>query len=789
MELIADYTINIPIIQRDYAQGRPDEKTKREKFLGSIFKHLTQSIPQDLDFIYGRISDKTFFPIDGQQRLTTLFLIHWYMSIKAGVEKNTKDKLAKFVYDTRISSREFCKAIINQQIEIPSIIQEDNFIHEIQENHWFRNSWKNDPTIIAMLTMIQAIHEKFHNEPADQIWERLIKERIISFQVLDLGAKGFELTDELYIKMNARGKQLTPFENFKANFIQFLEKTYKEKEFPHPIKSNELVSYSYYFSYKIEKDWTDLFWAFRAVRIVIDDMFMNYFSYISQMCYFQSHKDAKAEDFTNTTSQYEEIFSKKENILFLFNSLDKFFEISTNNRLTERSNLDLFFNSIFQKGKIDEEYNGEVRLFWNKDTFVNPFDNIINIGLDENGRNKDDARNKIILFCTIYYLMKYDSIEIDNILKHYIRVVRNLLQATRQRDETRYITNIRINNFGNYWQLFELLATKDVFQTILQTINNKGSQISDQSLNNEKIKANLLTGNRNRIINNADRNSVFLLEEFSYFGGLIHQLKPEENYVKFRKYAVAIREIWSTEHTDTQIVQALIACGFEGVYNKWCKMGNLWSFGNKGNWDFVLTYINKDNNDKQQEKLSENIIALLDKYIESSALTSSEKLKEISRDWIESHNTDRSWKHYFMKYPEFTSKLNYYVKPNDYYEIRLLGTEGSSPLMAYHISPYVKTVCGIINNKKVCEEGDCYQQYSGNSPLILKNGITLSSTQNGWLVDNKAVAISKEIEDKYHLERSDNLYILKEINNSDRIEVAIDFINDIVKAISVPPDL
>ena len=33
----------------------------------------------------------------------------------------------------------------------------------------------------------------------------------------------FKLTDDLYIKLNARGKVLSPFENFKADLIGFVK--------------------------------------------------------------------------------------------------------------------------------------------------------------------------------------------------------------------------------------------------------------------------------------------------------------------------------------------------------------------------------------------------------------------------------------------------------------------------------------------------------------------------------------------------------------------------------------
>jgi hypothetical protein len=762
-ELISDFTINIPIIQRDYAQGRVEEKEKRDKFLDAIFRHLTKYEKLDLDFVYGRINKKVFYPIDGQQRLTTLFLLHWYAfikdaSIKGKIDESEKSNLTKFVYDTRISSREFCKALIIEKIEIPSISKDDNFIAEIKNNHWYRSAWEKDPTIKAMLTMIQAIHGILITDSENELWDKLTKKRLITFQVLDLGSKGFELTDELYIKMNARGKQLTPFENFKANFIQFIEKTFKDKKLQHPIKGN--ISYAGYFAYKIEKEWTDLFWAFRDESKVIDNLFMNYFGYIAQMCFFQSNKNAKADDFVNNSKQFEQIFKVEENLLFLFNSLDKVYDIASNKGVVEKNRVKEFFELIFQKGPIDINHEPKVRLFWNSSDIINLFESCICKGLDE------DQRNKIVLYVTIHYLLKHKSKEVNDGLRYYIRIVRNLLQATRQSNDTKYNTNVRINNWGNYWSLFKQLETENAYQSLQQQIDSKLTLITDGILNYERIKAKIILDDE------AIKTPLFSLEEFNYFGSLIHQLKPQDNINKLKDYSRIIREIWNDKISDTLIIQALIACDFRGVHIKDCKMGEMWYFGKKGNWSTILT--------NEEDKISKSIILLLDRYIVQPGNSAENRLKAIVEDWFRINKDDRSWKYYFMKYSAFTIGLNYYVWPNDY-ELRILGTEGSNPLLAFHINPFVLTVCRTINDKKICDEKYCYQQYSGNSPLNLKNGVTLTSTLEGWLIDNKTVTFSPEIISIYKLEQRDTNFILKENNSKDRIEIAVDFINDITK--------
>ena len=48
--------IEIPIIQRDYAQGRKTDKVNRvrERFLDTIFEALNNKKPLTLDFVYNR---------------------------------------------------------------------------------------------------------------------------------------------------------------------------------------------------------------------------------------------------------------------------------------------------------------------------------------------------------------------------------------------------------------------------------------------------------------------------------------------------------------------------------------------------------------------------------------------------------------------------------------------------------------------------------------------------------------------------------------------------------------
>ena len=129
-----EYRIVIPIIQRDYAQGRKTSKEVRDNFLNALYGYLDEDKPnRDLDFVYGslrKINGKTdFIPLDGQQRLTTLFLLHWYLYqisdndiLKKEFKSNLlKDDKSMFTYETRSSSSEFCDALMSTDIDFTNL--------------------------------------------------------------------------------------------------------------------------------------------------------------------------------------------------------------------------------------------------------------------------------------------------------------------------------------------------------------------------------------------------------------------------------------------------------------------------------------------------------------------------------------------------------------------------------------------------------------------------------------------------------------------------------------------
>jgi len=153
-QLFTDYnfTVEVPTIQRDYAQGRESKKEVRDLFLKALYDYLEENIPnRDLDFVYGSTEEvdekKKFIPLDGQQRLTTLFLLHWYLANLSGnIEDFRKvvldDEKSRFTYLTRPSSGEFTDALLNNEVDLKKLLLPDNkkensLSKTIKDKGWF----------------------------------------------------------------------------------------------------------------------------------------------------------------------------------------------------------------------------------------------------------------------------------------------------------------------------------------------------------------------------------------------------------------------------------------------------------------------------------------------------------------------------------------------------------------------------------------------------------------------------------------------------------------------------
>lgn len=291
LELIQDKRVEIPVIQRDYAQGRTTEKTNEIR--GNFLNEITMVLERDsdellLDFVYGSLQGKKFIPLDGQQRLTTLFLLHWYLIPGDGMHRlqYTKDELvhSRFTYNTRTSSRDFCDFLVRRhRTAIESA--EETLSGKIVDQPGFMWEWQNDPTVAGMLVMLDELDDRLNGSDIPAMWEKLENGRI-AFHLLDL--EEFNLTDKLYVKMNARGKDLSGFDIFKST----LEEQMRINRVPERLQNK--------WRENVDSRWIDLFWDKDAVskekEKVVGQIEEKYLRFLKRLMVFHLFTDERCMD-------------------------------------------------------------------------------------------------------------------------------------------------------------------------------------------------------------------------------------------------------------------------------------------------------------------------------------------------------------------------------------------------------------------------------------------------------------------------------------------------------------
>ncbi len=514
--------IKIPIIQRDYAQGRESSKEIRKEFLNSIKDNLDKKL--HLDFIYGSVKkeegkereQRVVILLDGQQRITTLFLLYWYAAVREERIYEFQEKFcletegrvkSKLRYEVRASSEVFLDYIVsytNTNIKFENKIKPSEII---KDKNWFYLGWLHDPTISGMLNMIDDIHETFKDEK--KLFNLLYDKEKITFYFLPMDK--FDLTDDLYIKMNSRGKLLTSYENFKAKFEKLIENNYSKEEF---IKIAQ----------KFEKDYVDIFWKYankksqkqNIVRLTDGYMYWFFYNLTLNLYAINSETDlrnnySKIDDFiqeNSLVSFFAKAYKSKKEIDVVIKFLD--YLCSNNQDVPEQ------VESILR----------EDPTLWDRVKFYAYYLGII--------EHKDD--------------------------EHWYRVLKNLINNTLIQSLENYIDALKaikkLSDDLNGQKMLDYIKTKERFINFF----------SQNQQAEEMLKAKLII-NKNR----GFKREVVMAENHWYLDGkigfLIEFSKNEDTYDlgKFKNYRDKFIKLWDfvRENRDNQILlyQALLSKG------------------------------------------------------------------------------------------------------------------------------------------------------------------------------------------------------------------------------------
>lgn len=752
-ELLEKHQVIVPQLQRDYAQGRASELGLRKSFVNKIKLALQNDTkPLNLDFVYGYTektsSDNTaFVPLDGQQRLTTLWLMLWFLSPRENNIISTENQkfLANFTYETRLSSKRFCQNLVVQ----PLTLQVDQLLSEhIADAPWFMASWSNDPTIISMLNMLDTLQEEMVEK--EIAWESLANNKKITFDYIDIKSDEFKLTDELYIKMNSRGKPLTSFENFKAQFSSLLSSSstnYSELKLEY---QDAKISYQQYFAFKIDSVWIDLFWGYRnKVKTKTDDCIYQYINYTAEFLYYKDNPKTLSSDIKIDFEFLNSVFSTKKNIDFLFTSLDF---------LSELEDINGFFETLFESLSTFDSYPN--------DYFLRT---ITDFGFD--------VKDKVIFYAILSYCTKNAIKEADDELKDLIRIVRNLLFTVRQTNQSRrieYVSNLRLPNVSEYCKFVDAIIEKKTKEKskpfYLLLAENEFVGFGKDYIQNEKSKSNII------ISKPTLKKSIHALEEHLQIQGNTANfiLDSEEIEAKIK----AFLEIWTDKVDSTLVSRALLTINDYSIQtHSYSALGDIWYFGCSGYWNRILTALTFD----ISIALPDTLDSFLALYLKTTGNNPVEKLTAI----IENYPANmRDWRYYLIKYKAImkNSYLNLNVftwEDENGFNINSLGNSGTHPLHSYHLNPYLIVLKQFFASNKMVTL--YWGRFADISHIIVTKAVRIDVSKKGWVITALgSFEIDADLITKYKLERNSESYLLNETNSRDKIEIAIDFINDIL---------
>lgn len=723
-QLLSKYEVVIPPIQRDYAQGRNSTKIKhiRERFLKSIEEVLTDdSMPVlELDFVYGYIEKDIapnqnevliFKPLDGQQRLTTLFLLHWYVAQKEGKVKEASSLLSKFTYATRHSSRSFCNQLVNYTPELDA-----NGIDQLIANEpWFFSSWHSDPTIASMLVVLRDIEIIFSS--TDKLWEKLTGDnpRII-FHLLAMEELG--LPDDLYIKMNARGKELTDFEHFKSQFSEILHGNYAEL-----------------FNKRIDIEWSDLFWNIfkdktsEDVAKDVDSGFLSFFWYITDLLREKNEIQCNSDYWLDViVDTYKD---RDENIEFLFYALDLFERLEKENPG--------YFDTIFYLDSSNFETN-KTRLF-----FASPQINLFRKCADSYGyvgkSNSFSVGEQLMLYAFLYMKRhdKFDPVK--------FRKLRNIFSSSEDQLRNEYLLS-----------LYE-----DVESLIDLGTLSENSKLSKRQLEEEALKDGLILAHPNL------KETIYRLEDHLLLRGNISIFSIDSS---ISIYAQIFHQIFTSGCNYLEISRAMLTIGnYSQAY------GTLRRFGNKNSstWRQLFTQSEYRKGFNNTKKI---LHEYLDMFVHDDTTSNASIIDNYLNEINEKPEQPKDWRYYYIRYDSFflwgENQTEGFYKWDDiinrpYECIMFFKTN----FRGRHWNPFLLEISRI-NNK--CEMEDNYGdslRYTNGDVILMIDGTNKGFKFTNALNENSSMVFLEQLIEKERLDKNGCLEIKQDENGfdiEDRIE-------------------
>lgn len=214
-----------------------------------------------LGFIYAyydREYPGKFFLIDGQQRITSLYLLLLYLTTQQ--EKDEKDRLKKLYfkkgnlkidYKVREESHDFMELLVRSELKGESYRDQKDY---------YKTIYENDVTVRHLTTNYALIKQKLEGHTRKRELLEFLEE-FVEFNYFDTNLS--EQGEQLYIYMNSRGEDLSFQETVRADFIKKIEDANGKKQF----------------AQKWE-EWQNFFWKNRGANENADKGFQEFLKWV-----------------------------------------------------------------------------------------------------------------------------------------------------------------------------------------------------------------------------------------------------------------------------------------------------------------------------------------------------------------------------------------------------------------------------------------------------------------------------------------------------------------------------
>lgn len=482
---------------------------------------------------------------DGQQRLTTLFLISGVCLNKLGEEDNVlKEEVSSIILHGNMSRLQY--AIRDSSLSfINNLVQNGAFHTEITEEPWFSNEYRRDPSVCNMILAIRQIDGKVANaETAKKLLDYILHN--ISFLYFDMQSRTY--SEEQYVILNTTGYSLTPTEHVKPKLLGKL-------------RGEQLAEYS-----ERWESWEQFIWSHRPEdddNFTVDEWFDRFLTifYLAENIDKDNSYSDKESDYTS----YQRVLqgSKKYNFpaeteaeaITSLDTIHHYFEAAT-----LISNLNLPVSLDLGSGNIPSKSIWEY------------------ISNNADWSNLSNLQQVVSIFIQ---LTKYKNESLDIIPAWANRILEFAWVQSRYKNENqdvcRFLSFVaKLNLYGE--SIYSIAAKDSMFSNGLQTkkfplvADIKNSSPISEMEKALQLLAHLQTS-RGRI---------------SYALDMFENPQPQDLYLLAQNLAN------TTDRPNTLLRRALMTYGAYWYENGWCNWGKRYEFASSANYFYYQTHDKQD---------------------------------------------------------------------------------------------------------------------------------------------------------------------------------------------------